>query len=172
MRLSSELAACQMSILAEKADFLPGDSADSLAGLKKKKKKAWMHWCSMQVFAPNPRPAKCVRNPFGNFSFRSLFFPIIPSWMKLSLLVLFKDKDQINIGKVKGSKGSTGRVQRVSPAQLMHTLVQLTHAKAAQFHHWSFPTWDELTPSCPTVVPILSLSKATSFPCLESCIIH
>jgi len=37
MRLSSELAACQMSILAERADFLSGDSANSPAGLSKKK---------------------------------------------------------------------------------------------------------------------------------------
>lgn len=133
-----------------------------------------MHWCSMQVFAPNPRPEKCVRNPLENFSFRSLLFPIIPSWMELSLLALFKDKDQINTGnvKVKGSRGSTGGVQWAPHAQVMHTLVQLTHARPAQFHHHSFPTWDELTPSCPTVVPILGLLKATSFPCLESCIIH
>lgn len=62
MRLSSELAACQMSILAEKEDFLSGILQIPLQGSKKTTGASVF----MQVFAPNPRPAKCVRNPLGN----------------------------------------------------------------------------------------------------------
>lgn len=82
-----------MSILAEKADFLSGDSANSLAGLLKKKKPTHSVDASVftQVFAPNPRPARCERNPPGNrpSALEVHSFPVFPVGEKLKPLVSF-----------------------------------------------------------------------------------